>query len=287
MSAESESQVAYDKFWGLVLLITCVVPLRIPDEAEASPVFLWNALAAEGENAGPFQAWLMLGTLAGFVALGVGLVLSARGRGRHAAVFGVAAATMLLPLLKPGLSGSVGSEGLGFAAPLLHIGPMSRLTLIAMLIAYAGSGMRIVRRGQIVALLAGGLGSVLLLLSLFVPLDPDGLPVAFQIVKMYTEFSEHRVEVTMYSLVLVAALLGIFNLIRTRVEVVVAQGTRLLLVSAYLVPVAESFMREGGGSFGETVLPQAWASVRILACALLCFDSLIALLTILITRSND
>ena len=124
-------------------------------------------------------------------------------------------------------------------------------------------------------------------MSLFVPLEPGGLPVAFQIVKMYTEFSEHRVEVTMYSLMLLAAFLGIFNLIHTRVEVVVAQGTRLLLVSAYLVPVAESFMREGTDSFGATLLPQAWGSVRILACALLCFDSLIALLTILITRSND
>ena len=147
MSTDAESQVAYDKFWGLILLITCVVPLRIPDEAEASPVFLWNALAADGENAGPFQAWLMLGTLAGFVALGIGLVLSSRGRARHAAVLGVAAATILLPMLKPGLSEGVGSEGLGFAAPLLHIGQMSRLTLIAMLITYAGSGMRIVRRG--------------------------------------------------------------------------------------------------------------------------------------------
>ncbi len=287
MSGEPDSQVAYDKFWGLVLLITCVVPLRIPDEADASPVFLWNALAAEGENAGPFQAWLMLGTLAGFVALGIGLLLSSRGRGRHAAVLGVAAATILLPMLKPGLSAGVGSEGLGFASPLLHIGPVSRLTLIAMLIAYAGSGMRIVRPGQIVAQLAGGLGSVLLLLSLFVPLDADGLPIAFRIVEMYSEFSEHRVEVVMYSLVLLAAFLGIFNLIRTRVEVVLAQGTRLLLVSAYLVPVAESFLREGGGSFSATLMPQAWASVRILACVFLCFDSLIALMTILITRSND
>ena len=68
----------------------------------------------------------------------------------------------------------------------------------------------------------------------------------------------------------------------------VAQWSRLLLVAGYLVPVIGTFVSQRPDLDSlQTLLPHAWGSVRILACTLMTVDSLTALFTILITRTND
>ena len=101
MGAKPESRIGYDKFWGLILLVTCVTPIRVP--TDAPPVFLWNALMAGGDDAGPFQAWLMLGTFTAITALLAGLVFREDGRWRHAVLAIAAGLTVMLPALHPGV----------------------------------------------------------------------------------------------------------------------------------------------------------------------------------------
>ena len=204
MGSTTNSRIGYDKFWGLILLVTCVTPIRVP--TDDSPVFLWNALAAGGDDAGPFQAWLMLGTFTAIAALLAGLIFREDGRWRHGVLLIAAGATVVLPALHPGIGAGLGSKGYGFAAPLMLAG-LGRLSLAALLITYLGAGMRVARPKLLTAQLAGGLGALLLVFSLVVPLDSNHSPVAMQLFEKAANFSEHRAELSGYLLIGFAALL--------------------------------------------------------------------------------
>jgi len=285
MGSATNSRIGYDKFWGLILLVTCVTPIRVP--TDGSPVFLWNALAAGGDDAGPFQAWLMLGTFTAIAALLAGLIFREDGRWRHGVLLIAAGATVVLPALHPGVGAGLGSKGYGFAAPLMLAG-LGRLSLAALLITYLGAGMRVARPKLLSAQLAGGLGALLLVFSLVVPLDSESSPVAMQLFEKAANFSEHRAELSGYILIGLAALLGSINIIANPFAVTLSQATRLLIVAGYLMLANASYPSNfpEGETFASYLLPQYWAAIRVVACALLAFDALVAMLAITMTRSD-
>lgn len=275
----SGRRISYDRFWGALLLLTCVVPYLIHD---GDAIFYWD-LIRDASNTGNdiALAWLVLGGVAGLVAL-VGGILGSGGAMRHVANLVLGGATLGVLLFSEQTRSEFSRAHFSELVPQ-GLGRNQWIFLVGILAAYIGSGIRVARPRHIVGVLFGGLGSAALGVSLFLP-GAGGAPSVFDSVveafrtQDFSSMIASRWTVLIWSLCVAgAALLGTFNFFRTPAEVGLAKAVRFLVLGSFLVFfVAMGVHLTDQGPFGTTALPYAWSILRLLGPFFLCIDGLIA-----------
>lgn len=293
-------RITYDRFWGALLLLSCILPYYVAGAGSQGtrPLFVWDALANDdGERAGDPEAasaparpaldldariWLIAGSGAGLLVFTGGLV-GARGRGRHLLNFVIGASLLGYAAWRPGVFRAF-PECNPALHPLPKFGQLGWVPLVSMLALYAGSGMRIARPTQPTGQAVAGLAAFLLLVFFFIPLK--GQPRAFGLERLSKigEFTENARDLAPFLLVLGAAGFGVLNLIRTGVEVPLARGIRFLLIAAFLLPW---FPDLAGGTRILPLLPVLWGAIRIAAPVFLALDACCAHVAITLTRSEE
>ena len=275
----SGRRISYDRFWGALLLLTCVVPYLVIDR---KPVFFWDLIRDAATTESKFTlAWLVLGGLAGLVAL-LGGVVGTGGAMRHVANLLLGGATLGVLLFSDQTRSEFWRANFYELVPE-ELGRNQWLFLVGILAAYIGSGIRVARPRHIVGGLFGGLGSAALGVSLFLP-GAGGAPSVFDAVveAFRTQDFENAIAgrwpVLIWSLCVAgAALLGTLNFFRTPAEVGLAKAVRFLVLGSFLVFfVAMGVHLTEQGPFGTTALPYAWSILRLLGPFFLCIDGLIA-----------
>jgi hypothetical protein len=270
-------RVTYDKIWGTLLALTCIVPLRSDGES-----YVWQLALRAEEPA--LAVWLVVGSLAGIVAMVLGFA-GLRGRWRHFLNFLLGIATMALPIFAPGIWTHIPHANPA-RLPLSGFGTLGWVMLLGLLALYAGSGIRIVRPSQIAGQGMGALGAFLLAVFAFLPLDPgEQEAVAVSRLRLIAAGGEDWRSIVPFALIAAAVICGMFNLVRSRYEVLLAKLTRLLLVLAMLFWITIPFLETGERLAPH--LPVAWGAVRFVAPLFLSLDGCIAFTAISITRSNE
>jgi len=280
-------RITYDRFWGAVLVLSCLLPARILGEGGGGRLrFLWHEFAgASAPDQRLYRAWLLLGTVAGAAALLCG-ALNLHAFWRHAANLLLGGATTALLFLIPSVR-----LALPFPAeatrPFEAVRALGPMVLVAAGVAYAGAGMRLARPSQVAGQLAGGLGALFLGVAFFLP-GRAGAPSLFM-ESVSAGVAKPSPELVSRGVLLCAALLGMANLVRTRAEVAVARLTRLLLLGGFLYLVGALLWDEvaQGRGLRDWVLPYVWAAARALGPLFLCVDGLVAAVTIMITHGGD
>ncbi|MHC4548428.1 MAG: hypothetical protein ACYTEZ_06585 [Planctomycetota bacterium] len=279
MKSSPGRRVAYDRFWGCVLLLTCVTPYRLDGRS-----YPWQ-LFALGEGAG-VKAWLAAGWLAGLFAVAVGLQ-AWRGRWRHLLNFLLGGAMAALPAFAPAIWQTFPEANPG-QLPLGGLGSVGVVMLLALTAIYAGSGMRIVRPSQIAGQALAALGALLLAVFAFLPQEGADVSFAYARLQRMRAFSAHWQELVPFCLVAAAAVCAVVNLLRNRAEVWIAKLARLLLVVGVVSWLALPRLAwDGTGAGLAGYLPSAWGGLRLLAPLLLCLDGCVAFVAITITRASD
>jgi hypothetical protein len=270
-------RVTYDKIWGTLLALTCIVPLRAEEGA-----YVWELIGSAREPL--LVAWLVVGSLAGIVAMFLGFV-GLRGRWRHFLNFLLGVVTLALPIFAPVIWQKIPYSNPAHL-PLSGLGTVGWVMLMGIVSLYAGAGIRIVRPSQIVGQAMGGLGAFLIAVFAFLPME-GGEHDAFAVERIRLAVADPGSWRAMipFLLLSLAVLCGMLNLVRSRYEVLLAKITRLLLVAALLFWIMLPFLE--AGSRLAPHLPVAWGAVRFVAPLFLSLDGCIAFVAISITRSND
>jgi hypothetical protein len=270
-------RVSYDRFWGSLLLLCGLLPLRLDGES-----YPWQ-LVLRGGLPLPCRAWLAAFPVAGLVAVAFGLS-GARGRGRHLANFLGGTLCLALPLALPSIWAAF-PEANPKSLPLGDVGSVGWAMLLALLAIYAGSGMRIVRPAQVPGQAVGALGA--LLLGVFAFLPSEGSETSFALTRIFRipEWGTRWRELLPFVLLASAAILGTVNLVRSRAEVVLAKLTRALLVAGVLAWLLVPFLEHRGDLASH--LPRAWGALHLLPPLFLALDGAIACLAVTITRSSE
>lgn len=276
MAAEA-SRVAYDKFWGGMLLLCAALPLRLDGES-----YPWQ-LVKRPDLPFPVRAWLFALPVAGIVAVVAGLS-GGRGRARHLVNFLAGGICLALPVAARSIWATF-PEANPTRLPLGDVGSVGWVMLLSLLAIYAGSGMRIVRPAQVPGQVVGALGAILLAVFAFLPAEGSERSFALERILRVPELKTRWRELLPFLLIAVAAILGTVNLLRTRAEVVLAKLTRALLVAGLLAWLAVPFLVEGGDL--KAHLPQAWGALHLLGPLFLALDGAIACLAVTITRSSE
>lgn len=276
MAAE-KNRVAYDKFWGPLLLLCALVPVRLDGES-----YPWQLVYRPGLPL-PVKAWLLALPLAGIVAIVAG-ISGARGRGRHFANFLAGVLCLALPIAIPAIYRAF-PEASPDQLPLGDVGSVGWVMLLALLAIYAGSGMRIVRPSQVPGQAVGALGALLLGVFAFLPAEGEETSFALERFLAMKEWGTRWRELLPFVLLAAAAAVGVLNLLRSRAEVVLAKLTRVLLVAGLLAWLALPFL--SAGTDLKTHLPQAWGALHLLAPLFLALDGAIACVAVTITRSSE
>ena len=269
------NRVTYDRFWGLLLLLTCVMPLTPHAESH-----LWHLIRRIEDPA--VVAWIIVGSVAGLVAFVLGLS-GARGRWRHFLSFALGSATLAMPIFVPRIW-----QHFPFANPATL--PMGDLATVGwvMLVAlgglYAGAGVRIVRPSHSLGQALGGLGAFLLLVFAFLPAEGAGLSYATERFRLFTDWDAHWRVLVPFCVVGTAVLFGILNLVRTPLEVVFARLTRAALIGGLLFWIALPFIESQAPLEGH--LPVAWGTLRFLGPLFLAVDGTIAFMAISFSRGE-
>ncbi len=270
-------RIAYDRFWGLLLLLCGTLPFRLDGES-----YPWDLVLRPGLPLAA-KAWLALYPVAGLVALGLALS-GGRGRGRHLANLVAGTLCLAMPLLLPGIWEAFPEASPG-SLPLGDVGSVGWVMLLALLAIYAGSGMRIVRPAQVPGQAVGALGALVLGIFAFLPAEGSETSFAVTRILRFPEWSARWRELLPFALLAAAAILGTLNLVRSRAEVVLAKLTRALLVSGVLAWLSLPFLGSGG-DLGPH-LPKAWGALHLLAPLFLALDGAIACIAVTITRSSE
>jgi hypothetical protein len=219
------------------------------------------------------KVWLLAVPAAGLVAL---LLSASRGRGRHVTNFLSGASCLALPLLAPAIWRAF-PEANPAALALGDLGSVGAVMCLALLALYAGSGMRVARPAQVPGQALGALGGLLLAVFAFLPAEGSEESLALVRVRALLELPARWRELLPFLLFGLAAVVGTLNLVRSRAEVVLAKGTRLLIVlglAAWL-------------GLPEAPLPRAWGALHLLAPLFLALDGAIAYVAVTITRSSE
>jgi len=275
--ASEPSRVAYDKFWGPLLLLCAAVPVRLDGES-----YPWQLVVRPGLPL-TVKAWLAALPLAGVVAVVAGLS-GARGRGRHLANFLAGVLCLALPIALPAIWTAF-PEASPARLPLGDIGSVGWVMLLSLLAIYAGSGMRIVRPAQVPGQAVGALGALLLGVFAFLPSEGSEQSFALARILRMPEWNTRWRELLPFVLFGSAATLGTLNLIRSRLEVPLAKLTRVLLIAGLLAWLAVPFLSDGGTLRAH--LPQAWGALHLLAPLFLALDGAIGCVAVTITRSSE
>jgi hypothetical protein len=275
--ADKADRVAYDRFWGGMLLLCAAVPARLDGES-----YPWQLVLRPGLPV-TVKAWLAALPLAGIVSLVAG-VSGARGRGRHFANFLAGALCLALPIALPPIWTAF-PEASPARLPLGDIGSVGWVMLLSLLAIYAGSGMRIVRPSQAPGQVVGALGALLLGVFAFLPAEGSETSFALARICKLREWNARWRELLPFVLFGSAAIVGTVNLVRTRAEVPLAKLTRALLATGLLAWLALPFLSDGGALAAH--LPQAWGALHLLAPLFLALDGAIACVAVTITRSSE
>ncbi|MDH3591812.1 MAG: hypothetical protein OER88_08040 [Planctomycetota bacterium] len=272
----SGRRVTYDRFWGLVLLVTCFLPARLEGDAR-----LWNLVAAE-ENAAVI-VWLLLAAAAGVFGVTANF-FGWKGRPRHLTNFVLGIAMLAGPLVTP-----VIWQRFPFVNPVsLPLGDAAEIgwvVLVALAAIYTGSGMRIVRPSHIAGPALGALGALLVAVFAFLPRVGGEPSYGMAQLGALSEIGARWRALLPFLLTSAGVVCAILNLIRTGAEVMLAKLTRVLLIGGLLVWIALPFL-EGGGKLAAHV-PKAWGALRLLAPLFLSLDGATAFIAISMTRSSE
>ncbi|MHC4958730.1 MAG: hypothetical protein ACYTGN_10175 [Planctomycetota bacterium] len=269
------NRVSYDRWWGLLLLLTCAMPV-----AADGPSWILPLVAGQPDVA--ISIWLVLGTLTGLAAFALGLGKSPA-RWRHFTNFALGSACLAMPLFDPEIW-----QAFPYANPALL--PLSGLEQVGwvMLVGfgalYAGSGVRVVRPSQPLGQAIGALGAFLLCVFAFLPTEvqSSASPYAVERLGMLATIQSSWRDLAPFLLIATGVVCGVVNLTRTPFEIVFAKLTRLLLVAGLLFWIALPFLETNAPLAGH--LPVAWGTLRLLGPFFLAVDGVVAFLAISITR---
>ncbi len=273
---KSGKRVTYDRFWGLCLLVGCVVPANVSRDSR-----LWHLLGEE--SLWSVRGWLLLSLCGGLFGIVAG-VMGWRARWRHFINFALGALMLGLPLVIPEIWRRF-PEANPASLPIGDAAEIGWVMLVALVAIYTGSGIRVVRPSHIAGPTLGALGALLLSVFAFLPPADGGTAFGVQRAQELLEIRERWRELLPFVLVMVGTIFAIFNLVRSSWEVWFARLTRVLLVAAIGVWLALPFL-EGGGALRQHV-PQAWGALHFIAPLFLSLDGAVAFTAIAITRSSD
>lgn len=269
-------RVTYDRFWGIALLVTCIMPLSTAENSH-----LWHVIART--DAPLVSAWLIIGSLTGLVAMVLSL-MAVRGRWRHFMAFLLGALTLALPMFDERIW-----QRFPYANPAML--PMSDLATVGwvMLVAlgalYAGSGVRIVRPAAILGQAMGGLGAFLLLVFVFLPMEGQQMSFALSRIELFADMGTNWRVLVPFLAVATSVFCGMLNLVRSRLEVVLAKLARITLIGGLLFWIALPFVERSVAL--QHHLPVAWGTLRFLAPLFLAVDGTVAFMAISFTRSGE
>jgi len=274
-------RVAYDRMWGSLLTLTIFMPTSAEENSE-----VWHLVRTTKD---PYTlAWLIVGSVAGIVAMSVGFA-ALRNRWRHFLNFAFGVVTLGLPLLAPRIWDRF-PHAHPAMLPLREFGSVGWVMLLGLGCVYAGSGIRVVRPTQIAGQGLGGLGAFLLVVFAFLPPE-EGAENSFGVsrILLFGDFSQHWRELVPFCLIAAGVIFGIVNLVRSKLEIILAKLTRVLVVAGLLFWIVLPFLEDGAAKDSSLSrhLPVAWGTLRLLAPLFLSLDGTIAFLAISITRSNE
>ena len=271
-------RASYDRWWGLLLLLTCAVA----PYGDSAIGWLRDLLRGEGDPA--VVAWLWLGSLAGLVAFVLGLSRW-QARWRHFINLVLGLLTLAVPLAAP-----VIWDRYPYASPaslpLSDLQTIGWVMLVGMAALYVGTGVRIVRPSQPLGQVLGAIGAFLLLVFVCLPAKgPNNSAYVIERIQAARESTRPWNELLPFLLFSAAVLFGIANLVRTRYEVVLAKLTRVFLLGALLFWIALPFADTQAALARH--LPVAWGTLRLLGPLFLAVDGAIAFIAISVTRDSS
>jgi len=278
MSATNAGRrVAYDRVWGALLLLSCLIPAQLTKEGAWVQRFYVPGSVT-------LSAWVLGGTGAGLVAVMLGLS-GFRGRWRHGINIALGCGLLAMPLIWPSIWDSFPSADPS-RMPLASLGKVGWVMLLALGAVYVGAGLRIARPTNFAGLSLATVGGLVMIIFACLPRSVGGSGYASERVLEFREFATSWQSLLPVVLVAAAVLCSVANMVRNRFEVAWARLTRMLLVSALLLVILLPFVSAGGDELSWHA-PAAWGSVRFFGPLFLALDGAIAFTAISITRTQD
>jgi len=270
-------RASYDRWWGLLLLATCAV-------APYGDAVGWLYHLLKGESDPAVVAWLLLGSLAGLVALVLGLS-GWQARWRHFINLVLGLLTLAVPLAAPAIWDRYPYASPA-ALPLSDLQTIGWVMLVGMAALYTGAGVRIVRPSQPLGQVMGSIGAFLLLVFVCLPAKgPNRSAYVIERIQAASQSTRPWNELLPFLLFAAAVVCGAANLMRTRYEVVVAKLTRVFLLGALLFWIALPFADTQAAMARH--LPVVWGTLRLLGPLFLAVDGTVAFIAISVTRDSS
>jgi len=270
-------RVAYDRTWGILLLASCLIPAQLTAEGALEQRF-W----IPGDP--HVSAWLLVGTLAGAIALILGLS-GFRGRWRHFTNIAFGCTALAIPLFVPHVWESFPLANPAHL-PIADVGRIGWVMLLALGAMYIGSGIRVTRPTQFTGLALGTAGALVMTLFACIPASVGGSGYASEKVLLFRDFGDNWGELLPTALVAASIVCAVFNMVRNKFEVRLAKISRILLVSALVVVILLPFLKRDDGQLSVHA-PAAFGAVRFFGPLFLAIDGAIAFTAISITRGQE
>ena len=275
--SQSGKRVAYDRTWGVLLLLSCLIPAQMSSEGALEQRF-W----IPGNPR--VSAWLLVGSFAGAVALILGLG-GFRGRWRHFTNITLGCAVLAMPIFIPSIW-DIFPLANPARLPLTDLGRMGWVMLLALGATYVGAGICVTRPSNFAGTAFGTAGALIVTLFACLPREVGGSGYASSKVLLFREIATNWRELAPVVLTAVAIGCAVFNMVRNDHEVLLARITRVLRVSALVSIIQMPFLSRDAGAL-QWHAPAAWGAVRFFGPLFLAIDGAIAFTAISITRSQD
>ena len=264
--------MAYDRTWGALLLLSCLIPVHLLTDSQAATP-LW----VEGQPR--VSAWLIASALAAVMAVFLGLA-GFRGRGRHFTNITLGCTVLAIPLFVPRVWETFPPANPA-RLPVTELGRIGWVMLLAMGGMYIGCGIRVARPTHFAGAALGTAGALILTLFACMPAKVGGSGYASSKVFLFSDFKAHWSELLPVALVAAATICAIFNMVRNDKEVRLAKVARTLLASALIVMI---LARDGEIAWHAAA---AWGAVSFFGPLFLAIDGATAFTAISITRSQE
>ena len=270
-------RVAYDRTWGVLLALSCLIPVQLVTQADAA-TRLW----VEGEPQA--SAWLILTAVAAFVAVVLGLA-GCRGRWRHFTNILLGCTVLAIPLFAPRIWDTFPMANPA-RLPITDLGRIGWVMLLAMGAIYVGSGIRVTRPTHFAGAALGTAGALILTLFACMPAEVGGSGYASEKILLFRDIRESWHELVPVALVAGATLCAIFNMVRNDHEVRLAKLSRSLIAGALIIMILAPFLLARDGDL-QWHAPSAWGAARFFGPLFLAIDGAIAFTAISITRGQE
>jgi len=270
-------RVAYDRTWGVLLLLSCLIPVQLTTDEPLVDRF-W----IDGQP--HVSAWLMVTAFTGIVALVLGLG-AFRGRWRHFTNIALGCTVLAIPLFVPRIWDTFPLANPA-RLPLADLGRIGWVMLLALGGIYIGSGIRVTRPTHFAGAALGTAGALILALFACMPVAVGGSGYASSKVLLFRDFADNWSELLPVALVAGAVVCAICNMVRNDKEVVLAKAARTLLASALIIVILLPFLLARDGELSWHA-PAAWGAARFFGPLFLAIDGAIAFTAISITRGQE